>query len=286
MNNPRVPGNSQRPTGRTAAATSLLELMLSGADAARDWARPIELPADRDRSLADMISRSGSVSALARDLHVSRSTVQRWRSGASTPGTTSRTKITEYNRAADRAARADVASHELGELINRYGGVKNLAQQIGANPSTIHRWLSGDTRSISPQYQQRLARADRQYRVQQTYGLSLGAGGRPKTPVYMHAKGDVGVYSASSPPYEYAKNFGYHTPGYPGHPLGDEVVADLFSAASDGDAFAALDILQADLSINYAQVPEGYDPAEGFGLYFGTVDEFELFQEDLDDDLP
>lgn len=275
----RIP-RLQQESGRTVAANDLMDNMLGGADPARDWSQNIDLPEEHDRNLEEMLARSGNVSALARDLGVARTTVQNWRRGV-TPRQASQGKIEQYNRAADKAERAQAAQQELGTVVDRHGGAAGLAAQVGVSTSTVNRWMSGETKQISPESQARLARADRQYRFRTTYNLTVDDSGRPDDQVYMQAAGHVTVNSEGSPPYSRGRNFGHNDPsGAPGHPLDDQTVADMYDAAGRGDAFGALDALQTHMTTDYAQVPEGYDPEhDGYGFHFDTVDEFTLFYE-------
>lgn len=276
--NRRIPVDPSRQTGREPSARSLMNLMLSGATEARDWSQAIELPQEAERSVEEMISQSGGVSQLARHLGVSRSTVQRWQSGHSTPKKSSQAKLAAYNQQINRTDRADVMQRELGELVNRYGGTKQLAGQLGVHESTVRRWMSGQVKQLSPQAQTKLAAADRQYRFRATFNINIDTNGVPDTQVFMQAKGSVNVITRGSPPYAVAgKNIGSGTPGYPGHLIDPDTVSGLYTAATDGDPFAALDALQGHLSTSYAKVPEGYDP-EGFGLHFDDIEQFELFQ--------
>src|SRR4051794_17653633 len=102
--------------GRQAAAEQLLDQLVKGAPAARDWTQSPDLPGRRARTIEDLIEAGGGVPGLARDAGVARRTVQSWRNQGVTPRASSREKLDRVNDRIDATERRAAAQHEFGEL--------------------------------------------------------------------------------------------------------------------------------------------------------------------------
>lgn len=270
-----------RGTGREAAARQLLDRMMAGADAARDWSTDPALPEHRERSVDELISARGGVTAFAREAGVNRSTVYRWRSGECSPGARNRDKLEGISRDITRSERRAAGQREWGELARRYDGAKGLAQQIGVSTATANKWLAG-TSTPNAQNLAALQRADRAWRIKETYGLAVGGDGRPdRRRVFFRVVGDSKVKGEGSPEdMRRGRDWGSQNGGLPGLEFtNDDAMNSFWDNAIDGDEEGTLDALQSYMSTDVTSVGT-YSPEEGLGVFFDRIDDFLLIQED------
>jgi transcriptional regulator with XRE-family HTH domain len=227
------------------------------------------------------VAARGGATALARELGVNRSTVYRWRSGECAPGTRNRDKLEGINRDVTHGERHAAAQREWGELANRYGGTKGLAQQVDVSTSTVNKWLNG-TSSPNAHNLASLQRADRTWRIKETYHLTLGDNGRPdRRRVYFRVQGDSKIKGAGSPEDErHGKNWGSQNGSLPGLEFtNDDALNSFWDNAVDGDEEGTLDALQSYMSTDVTSVGT-YSPDEGLGVFFDRIDDFLFIQED------
>lgn len=272
--------------GRAAAAEQLMNKLLGETTASRDWSQPLERPAQQDRSVEELVADRGGVSALARELGVARSTVQRWQKG-SAPNTSSREKLDRTNEQITKRERRDAAQREWGEYAQRHGGARGIATAAGVSTSTAQKWLSG-TSSPSVASQAALKRADNVWRISQSHNLTIDSDtGKPEQSVFFRAAGETQIVPGrkGSPPDARGRRgwgAGEGDPkGQPGIEY-TETTAGSFStfwdSASNGDATSTLDAFQAFLSNEVTGCAE-YDPNAGVGVFFDNIDEFDLIEE-------
>lgn len=278
---------SERPRGREIAAGQLEEFMLSGAEAARDWDTPPPRYQDRERSIDELIEAHGGTRGLAESTGRSQKTIREWRRhGTEHITRSSRDALDRANANVEKQERRAHGQAEFGELAQRCGGSQGLADAAGVSRRTAQKWLSGAS-SPSAANLGALQRADRRYRMAQTYG-HLGVSPdsiRPDERVHMKATGRVhaGVGGARlSPPYDYARNIGINSVDERGHELPPNVAAGMFDAMETGNTAGALDALQRHLSGAEAGDPWGYanvgtySVEEDLGFFIDDFTEFNL----------
>lgn len=266
-----------RGHGRAAAAQQLMDQLTGRTTGGRDWSQPVERPAHEDRSLEQLISDRGSVSQLARDMGVARTTVQRWRNRGTTPRGGSREKLDRINQQVTADKRRTAAQREWGQVADRLGGAKGLAAAAGVTTSTANKWLAG-TSSPSVGSQAALQQADTAWRISQTQNLTLGAGGAPPPgDIRLQVHGTSVVRGNSDSPEDLrTRDWGSTGGGLPYSGDAPGGFDQFWNAATSGDSLGALDALQEYMTgqTNCSH----YDPDTGAGVLFDDIEGLDLSQ--------
>lgn len=243
--------SSDRPRGRSVAARQLQEFMLGDTDAARDWSEAPDRFTPRERGIDELITEFGGTKGLAEATGRSQRQIQRWRqTGTSNLTASSRTALDHANNTLNAKERREHGRREWGEIAERFGGTRGLARTIGVHQRTVQSWMAGSS-VPSDKNLAALHRADRGYRIAQTYGnLDVDPGsGKPSGRVHMKASGMVRAQGTGGTPlYQFNRNIGIASLDEAGHELPPDVAGDMFTAMRNGDSTGALDVLQQHLS--------------------------------------
>lgn len=116
------------------------------------------VPMIKPNEVRDATRRLGGVAQLARVLGRSRSTVQRYLSGRSTPGADELQRIHDVLEGQLIAPEQD---SELVALVQRAGGAGEVARRLGVSRRSVRAWVDGTTRPTARHRAELLELADR-----------------------------------------------------------------------------------------------------------------------------
>lgn len=190
------------------------------------------------------------------------------------PDMSGRDKRTDRENAASMLSQALAGSpQDLAQTIQRLGGPKQVAALVGRSVRTVQRWAAGSIRSPKADARLALNRADIGDRLSRR-GINVDAGGKPLRPIAFQAAGNVSVQGPSkTPTYEYFRRIGAQG----GIGVDSDTIAAMLDRIAHGDHEGALQLLERELTRDYANCGDNYNPETGQGFRFDNLSEAEFF---------
>lgn len=188
----------------------------------------------------------------------------------------------EREQAATRLADSLAGSpQDRAQTIARLGGPAKVAAMVGRSTRTVQRWASGSIKNPKTDALAILNRADVLDRLGKR-GINVDSGGKPYRKVSFQARGKVRIQGPSrTPEYRYDRRIG------PQQPLGinSDTMAAMIDRLSSGDNEGALQLLERDLTRDYAACGDAYDPESGLGFRFESLTEATFYTDAAGEEL-
>lgn len=156
---------------------------------------------------------------------------------------------------------------ELAQTIQRLGGPKKVANLVGRSVRTVQRWASGTIRAPKPDARLALNRADIRDRLARR-GINVDDTGKPRRPISFQGSGQVSVQGPSkTPTYNYFRRLGAQG----GIDIDPDTIAAMLDRIAHGDTEGALRLIERDLTRDYADCGDNYNPETGQGFRFDNL---------------
>lgn len=168
------------------------------------------------------------------------------------------------------------------DTIARLGGPAAVAGIVGRSVRTVQRWAAGSIKAPKADAVAKLNRADVQDRMARR-GINVDrATNQPRRPVQFQARGHVTVKGPGrSPEYGYDRRIGAEG----GLELDPALVAGMAEQYMAGNNEGALQLLERDLTSDYANCGDNYDPDAGLGFRFDSLQEASFYTDAAGDPL-
>ena len=173
-------------------------------------------------------------------------------------------------QAAERISQALAGTpQDRAQTIARLGGAAAVGRLVGRSTRTVQRWASGSIKNPKADALALLNRADVHDRMARR-GINLRPDGRPYRTMRFQAAGMVKVQGPSkTPEYRYPRRIGPQG----GLELNPDTIAAMIDRVVAGDTEGVLRLAERDLTRDYAQCGDIYNPETGMGMRFETLDE-------------
>jgi hypothetical protein len=170
---------------------------------------------------------------------------------------------------------------ERSQTIARLGGPAAVARLVGRSTRTVQRWASGSIRNPKADALGLLNRADVIDRMARR-GINIRPDGRPYRPIRFQGAGMVRVQGPSrTPEYRHQRRIGPEG----GLEINPDTVAGMIDRIAAGDHEGALRMIERDLTRDYAQCGDIYNPETGMGLSFESLDEVSFYTDAAGEEL-
>lgn len=239
---------------RQQAAQQLVDWYTGGTERGDTGARLDFLTGRAERSTSDLIGDLGGTRAAARAIGAGESTIRDWRAGRHDP-------TTAHREALEKAARK--------ATVDSLGGAKAVGQLTGRSAGSVRGWVRKPT-TVKPDAVHRL----NTHEVRTRHAAARQQRGQdPAQPLVMKTTGHVRVMGKTRTP-EYLADRSVC------HELSGDVQARIDDALARGDDPARVQqLIERDLTVNYAGLGEGLYDGQNYGFFLDRVDTIDMLTE-------